>query len=191
MRRSLTLLGLVVVALAVSVTPHMAAPAKPWDARRQVRDKAAELQRQSEVARRAAAAARRRILLPPERPSTPTPTPAPLATQSPSGSVGITVTVQPGAPAAFDFALETNYPNPMIGSTLIYYSIARPTHVSLKIYSIVGQEVATLVNDHRDPGRFSVRWDRLDNRGRRVAPGIYLYSLDAGSYVRTRRIVVQ
>jgi hypothetical protein len=75
-----------------------------------------------------------------------------------------------------EFALEQNYPNPFNPSTTISYSIAQAGFVSLRVYTVLGEEIATLVNDRRDAGSFSVNW----NAGGRPS-GIYVYRLSVAS----------
>ena len=78
------------------------------------------------------------------------------------------------------FALYQNYPNPFNPATDIRYQIADRRWVSLKIYDLLGREVATLVNEMKEPGNYSVTWD-----ARGVSSGVYFYRLMA-SPVETR-----
>jgi hypothetical protein len=120
----------------------------------------------------------------------PVPRPAPTV-RTRSETVGITVTVQPAPATAYSFAMEQNFPNPVASATTIRYELARATHVSIKLYSILGQYVATLVDDQREPGRYTVQWQARDGRGRKAAAGVYIYQLVAGGYVLNRKLVVQ
>jgi hypothetical protein len=70
------------------------------------------------------------------------------------------------------FELMQNYPNPFNPSTTIKFNIAQAGHYSLKVYDILGKEVATLVNGELKAGKFSVRFDAA-----RLATGIYVYQL--------------
>jgi len=72
------------------------------------------------------------------------------------------------------FALEQNFPNPFNPSTTISFVIARPSYVSLKIYDILGREVAALVNEIRQTGAYKARWDAAN-----FPTGIYFYRLVA------------
>jgi hypothetical protein len=83
------------------------------------------------------------------------------------------------------FALYQNYPNPFNPSTIIQFDIPTTSFVSLKIYNILGQEVATLVNEIRTPGKYSADFD-----GSKLSSGIYFYRLMVGSVVETRKMVV-
>ena len=85
----------------------------------------------------------------------------------------------------YRFALEQNYPNPFNPSTIINYQLAMNSHVTLKVYDILGREVATLVNEEKPAGSYSVQW----NAGG-VASGVYFYKLEAGSFSATRRLML-
>jgi len=84
-----------------------------------------------------------------------------------------------------EFALSQNYPNPFNPSTTISYALPNPEFVSLKVYGILGQEMATLVNEQKAAGRYTVT---LDASG--FASGTYVYRLQAGSFVATRKLSV-
>jgi Secretion system C-terminal sorting domain len=96
-----------------------------------------------------------------------------------SESVVINVT----APA--QFALNLNYPNPFNPSTQIAFSITKESSVSLRVYDVLGREVATLVNENRKPGRYTERFD-----GARLASGIYMYVLRSSEGQLTSRMVL-
>ena len=88
------------------------------------------------------------------------------------------------------FALEQNYPNPFNPSTTIKYSVAQRGHVSLKVYNVLGVEVASLVNEQKDAGTFSVQWNAAG-----LPSGMYLYRLSVTSekgilFDQTKKLVV-
>jgi len=90
-----------------------------------------------------------------------------------------------------EYELSPNYPNPFNPETTIDYIVAESGIVRLSIYTLTGQRIRTLVNDEeRHTGFYSVTWDGRDDSGRDVASGVYLYQLDAGSFTRTRRMVL-
>jgi photosystem II stability/assembly factor-like uncharacterized protein len=92
-----------------------------------------------------------------------------------------------GNPIRFpvDFRLEQNYPNPFNPVTRICYSINQASHVSLKIYNILGQEITTLVNELQYPGEKTVTFDATNLPG-----GMYFYRLTTGHDVEVRKMVL-
>jgi hypothetical protein len=89
------------------------------------------------------------------------------------------------APEAF--ALLQNYPNPFNPSTRIGFSIPVGTygHTSLRVYDVLGREVATLVNEVKQPGSYEVTFDAEG-----LAGGVYLYRLTSGSFTETKRLML-
>jgi len=90
-----------------------------------------------------------------------------------------------------EFSLAQNYPNPFNPTTAIHFTIGgtRAVHATLRIYNLLGQVVRTLVDEKREPGRYMVQWDGRDGRGLPVATGVYLYRLEAGSFVKTKKML--
>ncbi len=86
--------------------------------------------------------------------------------------------------AAHVFALSQNYPNPFNPATLISYSIPSGGRVSLKVFDVLGKEVATLFEGIRQPGTYTARFD-----GTGLSSGVYLYRLQSGGLVETRKLV--
>ena len=85
-----------------------------------------------------------------------------------------------------EFNLGQNYPNPFNPSTLIEYSVAKPEFVTIKVYNILGKEIATLVNEFKEPGIYSVRFDASE-----LGSGVYIYKLQSDSYTATRKMILQ
>jgi hypothetical protein len=83
------------------------------------------------------------------------------------------------------FKLSQNYPNPFNPSTTIEYSIAAEGHVSLTIYNILGEQVATLVDEHQTPGRYSLNWNASN-----YASGVYIYRLTSGANVQVHSMLL-
>ena len=83
------------------------------------------------------------------------------------------------------FALSQNYPNPFNPTTVINYSIASASLVSLKVFDLLGREVAVLVNETMAPGSYMAAFDAS-----RLSSGIYFYRLDAGSFSDVKRLTV-
>ncbi len=90
---------------------------------------------------------------------------------------------QQSTPSAF--ALDQNYPNPFNPRTEIGFRIADFGLVSLKVFDMLGREVATPVNEVKQPGVYTVQWDATG-----VASGVYFYRLDAGGFAKTKRMVL-
>lgn len=87
------------------------------------------------------------------------------------------------------YTLEQNYPNPFNPSTEIRYSISEASNVSLKIYNVLGSEVASLVNSRQEAGSHSVSFN-TNNFESGLSSGIYFYRLEAGSFVSTKKLVL-
>ena len=104
------------------------------------------------------------------------------------GTVTAVEPVTASIPATFD--LRQNYPNPFNPSTAISYQLSGISQVTLKVYDMLGREVATLVDAIGTPGTHTAIWDGKNNRGETVASGIYLYQLQAGTSVMTRKMVL-
>jgi hypothetical protein len=100
-----------------------------------------------------------------------------------SGTSGVAPGTMAGMPASF--ALEQNYPNPFNPTTVIQYSLPRATAVTLRVYNLLGQEVRTLVNGNQPAGQHSVEFDATS-----LASGVYLYKLEAGTFVATRKLLL-
>ena len=77
------------------------------------------------------------------------------------------------------FTLFQNYPNPFNPTTRIQYSLPSQSHVTIKIYSILGQEVATLVDEQQGNGNHAVEWSGKSTTGMQVSSGVYFYRIEA------------
>jgi probable HAF family extracellular repeat protein len=84
-----------------------------------------------------------------------------------------------------EFALYQNYPNPFNPVTTIEYAVPSISHVSLKIFNVLGREVATLVNGIKVPGVYSATWDAS-----REPSGVYFYRLQAGLFSETKKLLL-
>jgi Secretion system C-terminal sorting domain len=99
------------------------------------------------------------------------------------GVTGITKgsnSVVPGS-----FSLNQNYPNPFNPSTLISYSIPKAQLVTLKVYNVLGQHVATLVNEQQSAGSHQINFDAS-----KLSSGVYLYKLESGNFVQTKKMML-
>jgi hypothetical protein len=81
--------------------------------------------------------------------------------------------------------LSQNYPNPFNPSTTIRYELPHASIVELKVYSSIGQEIATLVNEKKPAGVYTIEFD-----GKNLSSGVYFYRLTAGQFVQTRKMIV-
>jgi len=91
---------------------------------------------------------------------------------------------------ASDFNLYQNYPNPFNPSTVIGYSISKPSKVSLKIYNILGQKVKTLIEGNHLNGSGSIIWDATDDFGHSVSAGVYIYSLQSKGHSINKKMLL-
>jgi Secretion system C-terminal sorting domain len=101
---------------------------------------------------------------------------------------GDTITVfanndQSGIPK--EYSLIQNYPNPFNPATTIQYSVAGRRIVTLKVYDILGREVATLVNKEKNPGVYEIKFD-----GSKLSSGVYFYRIQAGNFVQTKKMLL-
>ena len=103
-----------------------------------------------------------------------------------SRSTAVTTAARGEVPT--EIALWQNYPNPFNPQTTIGYSLAKSGRVTLAIYDALGRQVRMLVDQSQEAGRYQVAWDGLDDQGRGVASGTYLYRLDAGSFRQTAKM---
>ncbi|MEO8167382.1 MAG: choice-of-anchor J domain-containing protein [bacterium] len=84
-----------------------------------------------------------------------------------------------------NFALGQNYPNPFNPSTEIRYQTSEAGHVTLRMFDLLGREVATLVNEQKPAGNYSARVNAAD-----LASGIYFYRMDAGAFSQTKKMIL-
>jgi photosystem II stability/assembly factor-like uncharacterized protein len=85
----------------------------------------------------------------------------------------------------FNFALEQNYPNPFNPTTIIRYSVPENSLVNIKVYNIIGQEVAELLNEVKSPDRYEINFE-----AKGLASGIYLVKMQAGDFTSTIKITL-
>ena len=83
------------------------------------------------------------------------------------------------------FSLEQNYPNPFNPTTNFEFRIANFGSVSLKVFNLLGQEVATLVSEERSAGNYSVQWDASA-----LPSGLYFYQLESGAFIDTKKLIL-
>ena len=84
--------------------------------------------------------------------------------------------------------LHPNYPNPFYHQTTFRFSIPEASHVSLKVYDILGREITTLLDQHHEAGNVTFLWVAADRASQPLASGVYLYQLRVGDVVETGRM---
>jgi len=84
-----------------------------------------------------------------------------------------------------DYSLSQNYPNPFNPTTTISYQIPKAGFVTLKVYDVLGKEVASLVNGQKTSGRYNVQFG-----GSKLTSGIYFYKISAGDYSATKKLIL-
>lgn len=89
-----------------------------------------------------------------------------------------------------DYALSENFPNPFNPQTKIRYQLPQKGNVVLKVFNLLGQEIRTLVNEDKSAGFYEVQWDGTDNLGQGVSSGIYVYRIQAGDFIQTKKLAV-
>jgi hypothetical protein len=116
---------------------------------------------------------------------------------------GIDFTLAPGAltsggedvPVVQQYALDQNYPNPFNPTTTIRFTLPHNGFTTVKVFNLLGQEVATLVDGPLKAGAHAVAWDGSDTKGGFVSSGVYFYKLAAslpagGEFVQIRKMVL-
>jgi hypothetical protein len=105
----------------------------------------------------------------------------------PTPEVGILLGLEDSeiADAPTEYALQQNYPNPFNPTTTIRYSIINPDVVKIKIYDVLGREVRTLVNEFKQVGTYELQFSANG-----LASGIYLYRIESGSFVETKKMIL-
>ncbi len=104
-----------------------------------------------------------------------------MRTDSPT----VSVDAENNKSVAITYRLEQNYPNPFNPSTTIFYSLAHDGQVSLKVFNLAGQEIATLIAGKQNAGEQQIWW-----QAPRVPSGVYFYQLRAGDHVETRKMIL-
>ena len=85
----------------------------------------------------------------------------------------------------YSFDLQQNYPNPFNPSTSIKYTIAERSNVSIKVFDMLGKEVATLINSEKESGSYEVNFNASD-----LASGLYIYTINAGNFTSSRKMML-
>jgi len=87
------------------------------------------------------------------------------------------------------YELYQNFPNPFNPTTRITFAIPLPETVEVKVFDILGGEIATLVSQPLSPGKYSVEWNGVDSLGRHVPSGVYFYRIKAGKFTDSKKMI--
>jgi len=99
------------------------------------------------------------------------------------------VETPPGSASTFE--LSQNYPNPFNPSTRIQFAVPQTEKVKLEVYDIQGRLIKTLVDyELYQPGKYEVSWNGIDNKGNRVASGVYFAKMQAGKFAHTKKMIM-
>ncbi len=88
------------------------------------------------------------------------------------------------------YSLFQNYPNPFNPTTLISYALPKTSHVSIKIYDMLGREVKTLINTEQNAGVNSIQWNGDNNYGSKVSSGTYIFMIKAGEFTQAKKMIL-
>ena len=88
------------------------------------------------------------------------------------------------------FALHQNYPNPFNPTTTLRYDLPEDALVNITIYDMMGRQVSTLISSQQTAGYKSVRWNATNDKGAPVSAGLYLYTIQAGEFRQTKKMVL-
>ena len=89
-----------------------------------------------------------------------------------------------------NYSLFQNHPNPFNPETSFSYDLPKDSHVSIIIYDMLGNVVYNLVNTNESPGYKSIQWNATNNQGEPVSAGVYLYKIQAGNFVDTKKMIL-
>jgi hypothetical protein len=98
---------------------------------------------------------------------------------------GITTVEDELNPNLKNYELYQNYPNPFNSTTTIRFTIPHSLHVTLKVYDILGKEIATLVDEEKNPGSYEVKFDASN-----LPSGVYFYKIRAGEFNQTKKMIL-
>jgi len=88
------------------------------------------------------------------------------------------------------YSLYQNYPNPFNPTTHIRYDIQENTYVSINIYNLMGKHIKSFVNMVQDGGYQTIHWNATDASGQPVPAGMYIYSITAGDFRQTKKMIL-
>ena len=88
------------------------------------------------------------------------------------------------------FRLNQNYPNPFNPVTNISYDLSEESYVSITIYDMMGNVINNLVKSKQSSGFKSLQWNSTNNQGQPVSAGVYLYTIEAGDFRQTKKMIL-
>ena len=88
------------------------------------------------------------------------------------------------------YNLHQNYPNPFNPKTEIKYELPKDGFIKINVYDLMGRNIKTLVNKIQIAGNHSVTWNATNNSGELVSAGMYIYTIQAGTFSQTRKMVL-
>ena len=89
-----------------------------------------------------------------------------------------------------NFFLFNNYPNPFNPSTTISYNLPIDSYVNISIFDVLGRRIKTLINKHMRAGKNFVHWNGLNDQGKLVAGGVYIYTIESGDYKESKKMIL-
>jgi hypothetical protein len=96
----------------------------------------------------------------------------------------------PKNPLPLQYTLHSPYPNPFNPVTTLSYDLPEDAMVNITVYNMVGRQVKTLISNQQTAGYKSVQWNATNNTGQPVSAGVYLYTIEAGEFRQTRKVVL-
>ena len=104
--------------------------------------------------------------------------------------VGVEVSLDESYITPIEFALHQNYPNPFNPETNIQIDMARNTHLGVSVFNILGQKVATLVDEIMDEGVYNITWHGTDDNGAALPSGVYFYEMKTAEYQSVKKLLL-
>jgi len=89
-----------------------------------------------------------------------------------------------------DYKVHNNFPNPFNPVTTLYYDLPEDVMVNITIYDMMGRQVKTLVNGSQTAGYRTIQWNATNNLGEPVSAGMYIYTIQAGEFRQTKKMVL-
>ena len=107
-----------------------------------------------------------------------------------SGVVEATILSTDGDIIPDVYALHQNYPNPFNPVTTLRYDLPEDAMVTITIYDLMGRRIRTLINMDQTAGYRSIHWNATNDLGQAVSAGMYIYTIQAGDFMQTRKMVL-